>query len=365
MTSQRTLGIYGPQPWEPSGVAKYIAESVPHLLRHFTPVPAGSEADPYTFDRVLYHLGNNDMHHSAFRALRRRPGPVVLHEFNVLNYYYQAWDRLDADEHEYVLRALGASLGTTFEDSGALDRFWRARPDTDRYSLNAGIEAQAVQSATCVLVHHPAVAALLQQRFTGHDIRVIPFPVTPIAGEDPALVRQRFEIPSDAVVFGSFGYIGEYKRIESLLTAWCAWPGRPTNAVLLLVGALQYGLEIPPDRSIRHIDHPDDTDFDQLLLAVDCAVQLRGPWLGESSGPVSALLAHNRPAILSDVPAFCTDSDHVTHIPGGSAEIDCLVRALADHYYRPSLGIGGFDTAYSWSAWAEQVAAIVSSAGRA
>ncbi|MFD6391182.1 hypothetical protein [Nocardia sp. NPDC060259] len=360
MSVRPTLGVWGPHPGQPSGVASYIASSLPVLERMWHPMHAEHGTDPDQFDQVLYHLGNNDLHHDAFQALAQRPGPVLLHEINILNYYYQAWERLPEHRQRQVLALLSTALGTEIADGDALEAFWRANPGIDPYSIDARIETLVLDAATCVLVHHQRVAELLKCAHPRARIEVIPFPVTPITVTTDPDVRSRYGICPQTVVFGSFGYLGEYKRIEVLLAAWQAWAERPDDALLLLVGAAQYAVSIPADASIRHIDHPDATDFTELLLSVDCAVQLRGPWLGESSGPVSTLLAHHRSAILTDIPTFHPGRPrtNLTHIPVGGNEVELLTAALEFHYRAPKAR-PRFDPAFHWSAWAQRVTATL------
>jgi len=94
------LAVWSPLPPSPSGIADYVAESLPALARLFD-VEAVTE-DPDTTDpslraavRVrasaespeadlhLYHLGNSPAHGFVYRAARARPGVVVLHDWSL------------------------------------------------------------------------------------------------------------------------------------------------------------------------------------------------------------------------------------------------------------------------------------------
>jgi len=367
MTGRRTsLAVFGPLPPQPTGVARYIHTSAIHLERHFDVTCASSptDADPHDFDHVLYHLGNNAMHHGAFRALHQRPGPIVLHEFNNLDYYHQAWTQLTPNEQHHILHAYGRHLGEDLPNRSALDAYAIRNPTLDLGSLDLGIEQLAVHAATTTLVHHPATAQLLRERHPQADIRALPFPVEPITTPDPHRVRRRLHLPDHAMLFATFGFIGQYKRVEQILEAWQCWTDRPDHAHLLLAGELQYPLPIPDDPTIHHTGHLTDRDFDDLLLSVDCAIQLRHPWLGETSGPVTTLLAHHRPVILSDTPGMHTDAPTVTHVPVGPGEVDTLVHALRQHIRNPAPA-PTYNPDHSWRAWAETLATALTTPAEA
>src|SRR5260370_41275743 len=94
-----TIGVYGPQTPEKTGVAEYIETSLSSLTRlgRCTHVSNSVWSDPWSFDAVLYHLGNNQFHHCAFKALPLRSGPLILHEYNNIDYYLQTWRSLSSE----------------------------------------------------------------------------------------------------------------------------------------------------------------------------------------------------------------------------------------------------------------------------
>jgi glycosyltransferase involved in cell wall biosynthesis len=350
------LGIYGPRPPQKTGVARYVQESMPHLARSFvcTLLAEDDWRSPDEFDQVLYHIGNNVMHDGAFRALRKRSGPVILHEYNNLGYYYQVWNELPNNERRQLLDFLGDALGRSFPDRDELDRYFTAHQNTDRYSIDAGCERVVIESATVVFVHSDGVAEVLRARYPASCIEVLPFPVTEIKPARDIATRQLFGIRQDAFVFGVFGFIGKYKRIESILSAWEYWgEGRPSNAVLLLVGERQYDIKIPSSLLIRETGYVSDDDFDALLLATDCGVQLRYPCLGETSGPACALIAHGRSVILSDIPEMhsLAGKGRITYVPVGAGEVEALTKAMQVQYFGRRRAVG-YDESFAWATWA-------------
>ena len=107
------LAYFSPLGPQPSGIADYSEELVPHLVAAgagvtlfvdgFRPsnesLVAGLpvrdyERDPSALDRldefdaVLYHLGNDHRYHAGiFDAMRARPGVTVFHAFALQDFF--------------------------------------------------------------------------------------------------------------------------------------------------------------------------------------------------------------------------------------------------------------------------------------
>ena len=297
-----TLGIYGPKFPERSGVAEYIQLTINYLSKWYdcTHVSNSCWQSPLKFDRVLYHLGNNKLHECAFSALRQRSGPILLHEFNNLDYYYSCWDTIELDEAKFVLGGLSDKFYFSFESLGDVETYFSKHLDKDLYSCDIGIEWLAIRDASTVLVHSKSVARFLMERYPLCSIQELPFPVEEIVATKctRSLDLSRYEL-----IFGCFGFIGEYKRIEKVLEAWEKWSNKPRGSLLLLVGQKQYELDIPVVDDIYHLGWIERReDFDELLRACDCGVQLRFPSLGETSASIVKFLAHNIPVITTELP---------------------------------------------------------------
>lgn len=276
----------------------------------------------------------------------------MLHEYNNLGYYYQVWDDLPGDERQELLGLIGSAVGQDFADRGELDRYFAANPREDRQSIDAGCERLVIESATVAFVHSIGTVRFLRTRYPRSRIELLPFPVAEINPTCGAATRRRFGIAEDAYVFGLFGFIGKYKRVESVLAAWECWEDRPSNVVLLLAGERQYDISVPSSPLIRETGYLSGEDFDALLLAADCGVQLRYPCLGEISGPACALVAHGRPVILSDIPEMHSFAarDDVTYVPVGPQEVEALWRAMRLRYDSPKQAVD-YDESFAWAAW--------------
>jgi hypothetical protein len=94
------VSIWSPLPPSPSGIADYVAESLPALARHLdlqlvtdapeavSPglrerFPVFPPAEAPAADLDLYHLGNSPSHAWVYRAACARPGVAVLHDWSL------------------------------------------------------------------------------------------------------------------------------------------------------------------------------------------------------------------------------------------------------------------------------------------
>lgn len=311
-----TLGVFGPRAPYKSGVARYIEQSLSHLAHRFRCVHVGpnDHRHPEEFDQVLYHLGNDPLHAGVLRALLQRPGAVMLHDYHLTD------------------------LGEPFGHAAAVQRL-------------------VVEHATVLFVHNRDMAHLLTSRYPDTRVTVLPYPASPASGISVESARERFGLSHDVYVFAVLACrLGRYERLETVLESWRLWQNRPSDTVLVLAGGVEDGIVLPADASILPLGYVDYHDLDALMLACDCAVQLRDPLRGETLWPARQLAAHQRPLIGTDLPetgdlAF---RDAITLIPSGPGESTYLFHAMSEHRGRPSR-LPVFDHTTSWDAWRQAV----------
>ena len=325
------IAWFSPLPPNRSGIAAYCAELLPRLDAHeieaFVDDGAGPDApariDPVgraavrgahdfpwrqarrPFDLTVYHVGNDASHDYLWPYMVRYPGLVVLHDGQLHQARAQALIRQkrEADfrtEFTYcnpeasplladlVVTGLGATLCY----------FWP-------------MVHVPVQAARVVAVHNRYLARELAGQFPGADIRSIrmgvPDPIASVkttAGE----VRRRHGIPSDAVVFGSFGRVTPEKGLTAVLRALAqVAPALPAIRLLVVGGtsphfnlmaeAREFGVA---DRVIEAGYVPDET-LPDYLAAVDVCLNLRWPTGRETSAAWLRCAAAGKPTVVTDM----------------------------------------------------------------
>lgn len=358
-SARPSLGVFGPGPRDRSGVSRYIADSLPHLAASFDCHWASNSApaDPSRFDAVLYHIGNNRMHHLAYRALRVRPGPVILHEFNILGYYLTVWSRLDDAErtriHSLLAKHTDGSVNTIEEAAAHAERTNCPLPAWD-----IGVEALVLNNSTVGLVHSDRVADEMRRRHPTAHTNVLTFPVSTRDSRSRAEVCRLLGLPADRFLFGSLGFVSHHKQVHALVEAWRAWTDRPGDTALVIAGERMMPLPPTDGHDVYEFGYLPDPLFDALTNTIDCAVQLRHPTMGETSGVVSAFAAAGTDLIVSDTPAnrdaLRTGTVNIEWIPPGHPGRRTLISAMNRTYSRRSERRSR-RTSNTWSDWLKRV----------
>jgi glycosyltransferase involved in cell wall biosynthesis len=324
-----TLALVSPLPPEHSGIADYSAELLLELERHYTVelvlTPGATpdaqlarfvqrDADYFmrhgaSYDRVLYHFGNSNVHKHMFALLRRHPGTVVLHDF-FLSGVLDNMER-DGDVPGAFMQALYASHGYT----GLRDHREQGRnPTIWQYPCNK----EVLDRAAGVIVHSDFSRRLAEQWYgpgSADGWRTIPLlrgQVAPDADADAArrAARERLGIADGDYIVSSFGMLGATKLNHRLLDAFLASPlAADPRCRLVFVGANDagpYGIELQQKigasaaaSRIRITGFVDAAAYQDWLAASDCAVQLRAQTRGETSASVLDCLMHGLPAIVN------------------------------------------------------------------
>jgi glycosyltransferase involved in cell wall biosynthesis len=270
------------------------------------------------YQAVVYQMGNSPYHHFLYETMRRYPGVVTLHDFCLAGFHMMYGMRRGRERkqlREELLRwhpdqaaAIAELLETTPWDREAIAQECARRG----WFLNRGV----IASAQRVVVHSPWCLDQLQKAAPEHAARtvVIPHGVWPrsISAADRAAVRARFDIPPDALLIASFGFVHPDKMSPEALDAFAAVARSDPRALFVFAGeeadggavrghAATLGL---PDR-IRFLGRQTMSDFTDLIAATDIGVNLRRPPThGETSGALLYLLASGVATIVTDVATF-------------------------------------------------------------
>lgn len=328
------LAYVSPIPPERSGISDYSAELLPELARHYDidvivdqdkvtsqPILANCNLrdvkwlrdNAGSYDRVLYHFGNNHLHQHMFSLLKEIPGIVVLHDFflsgiirhmDLTGYAPNLWDTSIYRDHGYV------ALASRHTGDG-YHVIWD-------YPNNLSV----INNSLGIITHSES-----SRRLAGHwygkrladDIDVIPLLRSKARNIDRDLARLELNIPPDAFVACTFGFLSPTKLNKRLLDAWLSSDlFKNKKCYLFFVGENNgeaYGsdlLQTINSSSARNrisITGWTDTDtFHKYLAATDVAVQLRTLSRGETSAAVLDCMNYGIPTIinahgsLSDLP---------------------------------------------------------------
>ncbi len=352
-----TLGTYAPLPGSASGIADYAVASSALLatVMDVQFVAMSNYTDPISFNQVLYHMGGGRDSVAAFRAAAERPGPVILHEHVLSQFFVENHDLLDAATNQVVLDAFTSALGRPFHDPAELAHVM----ERERYLqyLDLGLERMVFDRATVVFTHSQTALTTLAQRYGNDRVWPVEFPARPLPRCQRYQARTDLRIPAAATVFGSFGFVGRHKRLPQLLAAWSSLHVAPDIGRLLIAGSGTSRLRPVGHPSITVLEYVKSGDeFRRLLSAADVGVQLRGPSLGETSGVIAQLLASDVPVITSteSVLPVWANQELVRIVPPGPREVDELANVIAGYLISLPTGRGRLDD-MSIPSWSESV----------
>ncbi len=271
------------------------------------------QLEPY--DLTVYQLGNSSHHDYEWPYLFRYPGLTVLH-----------------DAHLHHARA--AALLRTFRAADyRTELTWNhpdAAPDLAELAIKGfdnhlhyfwPMTRLVARASRLVAVHAPSIAERLREESPDARIETIHLghgrALTPAAHDRlRSTARARYQIPSDALVFGCFGGLSPDKRLPQILAAFAATRAFVPSAHLLLAGSTARHYDLVADVARHGVGEsttvtgylPDEEDLTACIAAADVVLALRWPTAREISGPWLRALAAAKPTIIIDLA-------HLTEVP--------------------------------------------------
>jgi len=305
-----------------SGVATNSAEMVALLRARYEidvfvdePVAAPAQPSAHEFiwrhrnqpyDLTVYQVGNSSSHNYLWPYLFRYPGLAVLHDAQ-LHHARAAALLSEKRTKEYV-----AEFAAAHPDA-SIDLAQLAVAGFDSYLYYMWPMTRLVIEASRVTaVHAPALADQLRADYGAiESIALTQGALVDRAREERARreVRARYDIPSDAVLFGVFGGLTPDKRIRQILGALAATRVAAPPVRLLLAGAPASPYDVLADVRARGLEGDvvatgyveSDEALTDCIAACDVSLNLRWPTAREVSGPWLRALAAGKPTITIDL----------------------------------------------------------------
>lgn len=331
------LSVWSPRPPSPSGIADYVAESLPHLARGAEVRLVSEEAEAGDADLDVYHLGNSPAHAYVYRAALRKPGVVFLHDWSLHHLvlgetvekgdvagYLREMRRAHGEAGTFVARQVARGLGG--------DILPALFPLNDR----------VLESSLGVVGLTGHVASRAARRLPGRPVLHLPhhlsLPLHPLPSRDAA--RRALGLPPDALLLTAPGLATGAKRLDVAIRAVAA--ARRLHPSLRLVVAGDVEPRLPLRAWARAAGLEDALlvtgrlaldDFVRHLCAADVVLSLRFPSHGEMSGALVRALGVGRPALVTAGSPAAEEFPEGVVIPvdpgpRGEAELVALLEVL-------------------------------------
>lgn len=355
------LALVGPMPPNASGIADYNFRLLPHLARRceldvfspsprpndtpapgvrwFTPAALGRVLNPWSYDAVIYSIGNSDDHHDLYELAQEFPGVLWMHDVRLPGLYLTyARERVPEErQRDFLIERLERQYRRRLARRLVLD-VTAAPPDY--VDAGIGMSKELVDQNRAVVVGSDVARHLLaldqQPDARSSKVWVVPLAVP------PALPHRA--PPTEPVVV-SFGIVSPVKApdllIHALARACADGTGAgmaPVNTTLVFVGLVDDGQRAQlealaqawgvADRVVLSGFCP-PSEYEEWLRRAACAVQLRRSTNGESSAAVQECIANGIPVITNVASAAELPSGVVDLVP-----YDVEADELADHLVR-------------------------------
>ena len=323
--ARQPVVIFTPLPPAKSGIADYSYELLDDLVAAAPDrelVVVSPQAKSHTHGRwraitpdeyqrstelhnapTVYQLGNNRDHVFAYNAFLKRPGVVVIHDFN-LHYLIEDATLVLGDLAGYR-RTMVDEYG---EPGGTLADLRQLGYFSESQKLTLSLTGHVLRRATGVIVHSQWVYDRLPAEVKARAV-VVPHHFAPQALRyedlDREEARSRLGLDQDIFTVLALGYITPPKQVQATLAALGMLKKRGLEFRFLIGGERNPSFDI--DAHIREHDLVAETtvtgflkedDFFHCIRASDLLVNLRYPTVGESSGTLARALVLGLPAIV-------------------------------------------------------------------
>ncbi len=307
------------------------------LVERWHPVPAERCGEDGRLP--VYQMGNNRHHVGVLELAMQRPGIVTLHDL-VLHHLLVERTLAEGDLDGYR-RQLIEDHGWIGEMAGRARR-WGETGSATLFELPA--HRSLIRRQRGVLVHSRWAAELVREDNPDLAVRAVPMAM-PLgepadAGAGKAF-RERYGLPTDRPLLGSFGFQTPIKRTEVVIEA-LALP-ELAAAHLVIAGEVSGALDLEAriDRAgvADRVHVTGFLDYDDFLAAIgacDVCVNLRYPTAGETSASLLRVLAVGRAVAVSDYAQFAELPDEfAVKVPLGEREVRSLAAQLGQLLEQP------------------------------
>jgi glycosyltransferase involved in cell wall biosynthesis len=313
-----------------------VAESLPHLARGADVRLVTEETEDAGADLDVYHIGNSAAHAYAYRAARRKPGVVFLHDWSLHHLVLgETVEKGDVASYLREMRRAHGEAGTFVARQVARGLGGEILPAL--FPLNDRI----LEGSLAVVALTGTIAAQAARRLPGRPVLHLPhhlsLPLDPLPSRADA--RRALGLPQDALLVTAPGLATGAKRLDVALRA--AGVARRSHPELRLVVAGDVAAGLPLEAWARSAGMGDALlvtgrlgleDFARHLCAADVILALRFPSHGEMSGALVRALGVGRPALVTAGSPFALDFPEGVVVPvdpGPHEEAELLALLLA------------------------------------
>jgi glycosyltransferase involved in cell wall biosynthesis len=289
------------------------------------------------YDSILYNIGNNPYYHSEiYDVFLKNNGVVILHDFVlyylITGYYLDKYKSRNSflEEMKYNLGDNGIKEGLQILNSNTPPLQFN---QPERFPLNSRL----IKTAKGIIVHSDYTKDLVKKIYPNANC----IKINQIAPEINLLnqlsknqvqwIRNRYGIKESEVMLASFGFVAPTKRIHKVLESLSKLKNK--NFKYVIVGSGNYVSELVKKYNLTDkvifTGFLSSSEFDNLMHSSDIVINLRYPYMGETSASAIRGLAFGKAMVVSDTGWFSELPDNaVVKVPVDGREVDVLTEKL-------------------------------------
>lgn len=262
------------------------------------------------YDAIIYNIGNNPYYHShIYDVFLKYNGYVILHDlvlyFLVTGYYLELLNNSNLLIEE-------AYYNGGKDDAKCMKSILNQEIPALQYKTpeRLPLNKRLIEHAKGILVHSEyaksEILAVSDQANCVVISQIGPIDHSELSKEETYYLRNKYNIRQNDLIIASFGFVAESKRIHQVLHALSKM--EIDGVKYLLVGegdyvnrlVKKYGL----DSIVIQTGYTSIEEFDKLIKLTDIVVNLRYPYMGETSASMIRALLFGKPTIATDIGWF-------------------------------------------------------------
>lgn len=312
------------------------------VLRH-----GYDDIDFDSFDYRIYNIGNHPSFHGyIYEAAIKHPGMVILHDY-MLYFLFTGYYQKQNDLYSKLYSANDINSFLTVKRAVKKNGPDLLKQTELTFSLS--LNKELLSSGNKIMVHSEyARNKVLSTGFIAEDrVRKINLLAHIDTSSDYYISKEelysKYNIPTDAFVISSLGYIAPTKLNREICEAVKNISNDSSKKLCyVMAGDGDYvDDELESDRIIK-TGYADEKEFNSFIKYSDLIVNLRYPSVGETSGAMIRILQLGKACIINNIGWFAEIPDECAVKIGTDnlkADIESSIKELSeDEKKRQSLG---------------------------
>ena len=266
---------------------------------------------------VVYQVGNSEYHIYMYEYIRKVPGTIVLHDFNMHGVF------------QYMALSKGKNNLKLYSDIIQSDY---SKSETEEYIKNLSngavslqinqmeLNGYVVNFANKIIVHSYDSKYKLLTRNIQRNVKLI----NHYANIEPLIVsgiaKRKLNIEEKNTIMASFGHIHETKRPIPILKAFSKICGEFQDVKYIFVGKIDASIVTEFNACVEDnklngkvivTGYTELDTFTDYIDASDICFNLRYPYNGETSGSLMRILAKGKCVAVNNIGSFGEIPDDV------------------------------------------------------